>query len=216
MLFLRFLVLFSLMGTILFGAAGRASIPAFWAYLASMAVAAVLMRLAVGAELIRERLKPGPGGTDQAPRIASIPVMVAHLTLAGLDVGRFHWSDTVPAAVQAAGFVCMAASLGIWVWAMHTNRFFSSVIRIQRERGHRVITGGPYRFVRHPGYAASLPLYVASGLALGSWVSIVPVLAMIGFMLRRAALEDRVLLAELEGYREYAARVRFRLAPGLW
>jgi protein-S-isoprenylcysteine O-methyltransferase Ste14 len=99
---------------------------------------------------------------------------------------------------------------------MISNRFFSSEVRIQSERGHFVESGGPYRFVRHPGYLSALLLFGATPFALGSLWAIFPTLGALGIFVRRAILEDGMLRAELPGYAEYAARVRFRLMPGVW
>lgn len=99
---------------------------------------------------------------------------------------------------------------------MHVNRFFSSVIRIQRERGHHLVTGGPYRWVRHPGYAAALPAIVASGLALGSWLATATGALGVPLLLWRTIAEDRVLRVELPGYKGYSQQVRWRLLPGIW
>jgi protein-S-isoprenylcysteine O-methyltransferase Ste14 len=99
---------------------------------------------------------------------------------------------------------------------MHVNRFFSSVVRIQRERGHALVTTGPYRWVRHPGYAAAIPAAVASGLALGSWISAAVGALGVPLILWRMVGEERTLRAELPGYAGYARRVRWRLLPGVW
>ena len=142
--------------------------------------------------------------------------MPVQLVIAGLDVGRYHWSDRVPPAVQVAGLVAMAAGMAVLIWAEAVNRFFSSVIRIQTERGHHVITGGPYRYLRHPGYAASPFFLVGGGLVLGSWLSGLFGFLMVALILRRTAHEDRILLEQLEGYAEYARKVRYRILPGVW
>ena len=136
--------------------------------------------------------------------------------VAGLDVGRFHWSDGVPSAVQGAGLLAVAAALAVVVWAMVVNRFFSPVIRIQSDRGHHLVTSGPYRYVRHPAYAAFPFLMVGSGLAPGSWLAALIGLLLVVPVLRRAALEDRVLREQLEGYAAYARQVRYRMFPGVW
>ena len=101
------------------------------------------------------------------------------------------------------------------VWAMAVNRFFSPVVRLQEERGHRLVTDGPYRYIRHPGYAGIL-LSACVGVALGSWWSLLPLVVAMGLILRRTALEDRFLRASLEGYASYAEQVRYRLVPGIW
>jgi protein-S-isoprenylcysteine O-methyltransferase Ste14 len=100
---------------------------------------------------------------------------------------------------------------------MLVNRFFSSVVRIQSDRGQHVIMTGPYAFIRHPGYFAGFVIILASGVALGSWVAAtVLIIPSIPGLLYRAITEDRVLQAELPGYRDYAARVRWRVLPGIW
>ena len=143
-------------------------------------------------------------------------LMLGQSVVAGLDVGRFHWSDGVPPAVQGAGLLAVAAALAVVVWAMAVNRFFSAVIRIQTDRGHQLVTSGPYRYVRHPAYAAFPFLMVGSGLALGSWLAALVGLLLVAPVLRRAALEDRVLREQLEGYAAYARQVRYRTFPGVW
>jgi protein-S-isoprenylcysteine O-methyltransferase Ste14 len=112
--------------------------------------------------------------------------------------------------------VLFAAALGLTTWAMNTNRFFSPVIRIQRERGHHLITTGPYRYIRHPGYLAAVISWVFGSFALGSWWAMVPAGVCILILLRRTIIEDRFLHAELAGYAEYARTVRYRWVPGVW
>jgi protein-S-isoprenylcysteine O-methyltransferase Ste14 len=136
------------------------------------------------------------------------------LVIAGLDVGGFHWSGTVPVVVHIGGLVGVVATLGLAAWAVSVNRFFSPVIRIQEERGHHLVTGGLYRFVRQPGYLAGMSLF--SLLALGSWWALAPMGSVVFLMLRRAIREDRFLRQELDGYADYAQQVRFRLVPGIW
>jgi protein-S-isoprenylcysteine O-methyltransferase Ste14 len=166
--------------------------------------------------LIKERLRPGRNARDAATRTIGQAASLAHCVIAALDVGRFHWSDDVPAVAQGVGFVLFVLAGAAAVWAMSLNPFFSPVVRIQEERGHHVITAGPYRLVRHPGYVAISVLMLASGVALGSWVSVLPMAVLVLLVLRRTALEDRFLHEHLDGYVEYAQRVRYRLLPGVW
>jgi protein-S-isoprenylcysteine O-methyltransferase Ste14 len=118
--------------------------------------------------------------------------------------------------VQVLGLLITAGGLSIWIWAMISNPFFSSAVRIQRDRGQAVVSGGPYRWVRHPGYAAALLMFPSIALTLGSWVGILPMLPALVMFVWRARLEDRLLRCELGGYEEYATRVRFRIVPGIW
>jgi protein-S-isoprenylcysteine O-methyltransferase Ste14 len=205
-----------LLGAILFVCAGRRDLPLFWAYLGVWTVATIVGVFVADPGLIHERFRPGPGGKDYITVYAFMPAWLGQLIVAALDVGRFHWSDTVPLAVQLAALLAMAAAMAVLVWAEAVNRFFSSVIRIQTERGHHVITTGPYRYVRHPGYAASLFLFVGGGLALGSWIAALIGLVLFVAILRRTVEEDRILHEQLEGYVDYARRVRYRLIPGVW
>jgi protein-S-isoprenylcysteine O-methyltransferase Ste14 len=205
-----------LFAVVLFGCAGRWDLPMFWAFLAVWAAATLVGLFVVDPDLIRERTRPGPGGRDYATAIAFTPLWLGQLIVAGLDVGRFHWSDTVPMAVQVSALVAMSAAIAVMVWATAVNRFFSSVIRIQTDRGHRVITGGPYRYLRHPAYAASPFLFAGGGLVLGSWLAGLIGLLFVIPILIRTAREDRILREQLEGYAAYADKVRYRVFPGVW
>jgi protein-S-isoprenylcysteine O-methyltransferase Ste14 len=128
-----------------------------------------------------------------------------------------HWSDNVPGWLQGIGLFTVAAGYALALWAMRVNRFFSSVIRIQTDRGQHTVTTGPYAFVRHPGYTAGFLIMAASGPALGSWLAAaLVVIFSLPFLLHRIIAEDRILQAELTGYSDYAARVRWRLVPGIW
>jgi protein-S-isoprenylcysteine O-methyltransferase Ste14 len=102
------------------------------------------------------------------------------------------------------------------LWALASNRFFSATVRVQRERGHTIVTGGPYRYMRHPGYTGSIVLNLAAPLLLGSAVGLIPAALTVCLIVLRTALEDRMLREELEGYESFACRVRFRLLPGIW
>jgi protein-S-isoprenylcysteine O-methyltransferase Ste14 len=102
------------------------------------------------------------------------------------------------------------------IWAMVVNRFFSPAIYVQTERGHQVVSSGPYRLIRHPGYLAMALIVGFAAVALGSWWALLPAGGYAVLILNRAAREDRFLQAELPGYRDYAKRVRYRLLPGIW
>ena len=130
------------------------------------------------------------------------------LILAGLDE-RFSWAGSIPFGVQVAAFVLLGLSYPLFTWAMVSNKFFSTIVRIQKDRGHTVQTGGPYRFVRHPGYASLLVSYIAIPIALGSWWACIPMGLLLINLLIRTSLEDRTLQKELDGYNDYTERVRF-------
>jgi len=199
--------------------AGRWGLWNVWAYAGVYAAGTVVGTIAVARTdptLFQERIRPGPGGRDPNLRLLAVVLMLTHLVLAAWDVGRGHWSGEVPAAVEVVGLVILGASMGMSCWALSVNRFFSSDARIQRDRGHHVVTTGPYEFVRHPGYLAAIGMSLASPLALGSYVSALPMIPVVLLIIRRLLLEERLLRAELEGYTDYAARVHYRLVPGIW
>jgi protein-S-isoprenylcysteine O-methyltransferase Ste14 len=200
---------------VLFGCAGRWDLPFFWAYVALFTVSVLALSFTMDQALHQERLRPPAGGKDRLLGLLLLPFVVARLGVAGLDAGRFHWSN-VPFAVQMVAFAGLAAFATLALSAMVVNRFFSPAVRIQRERGHNLITTGPYRYIRHPGYAAMVFTGLCSGPALGSWWAMLPTGVYAILIIRRAALEDRFLRKELKGYADYARRVRYRLVPGLW
>jgi len=215
-LFIQLAILELSLAAILFGSAGRLDLPWFWALIG---VHVVLMSAAIRGiepDLMRERFRPAPGGEDRNLRWRVALFFLAHFIVAGLDVGRFGWSGSVPQVVHAVGLIAYVSGMGLAMRAMVVNRFFSPVVRIQEERGHRLITAGPYRFVRHPGYAGMLLSFPGSGLVLGSWWSLLPLIPVVVLILRRTILEDHYLRKHLEGYVGYAERVRYRLLPGVW
>jgi protein-S-isoprenylcysteine O-methyltransferase Ste14 len=135
--------------------------------------------------------------------------------ISGLDAGRFGWS-AVPEVVQWIALPFVLSTYILPLWVMMSNPFASGVARIQEERGHRTITGGPYRFVRHPMYTSSLIYGLFFPLFLGSWWALIPGAIVWVLMITRTALEDRMLQNELEGYIEFTQQTRYRLLPGLW
>ena len=141
----------------------------------------------------------------------SFPLVI----VAGLD-HRFGWSPVFPSWLNITGIFLIALGYAFAAWALAENRFFSSLMRIQTDRGHRVCDRGPYRIVRHPGYAGNLLALPGLVLALGSAWTLIPVGIALVVAVIRTALEDRTLQEELPGYREYTSRVRYRLLPGVY
>ncbi len=135
--------------------------------------------------------------------------------VAGLD-HRFVWSPVIPTWLNILGFTLIVPGYTFAGWALAENRFFSSVVRIQTDRGHTVCDSGPYRIVRHPGYAGNVLALPGVVLALGSVWTIVPVILALIIAVMRTALEDKALQDELPGYRDYVRRVRYRLIPGVF
>jgi protein-S-isoprenylcysteine O-methyltransferase Ste14 len=212
----RWVVLSVFLAVILLGSSGDLALPQLWLYVALYALAAFAGIVAQGPELREEWRRPGAGGKDWLMRRVQLFILAAHWMIAGLDVGRMHWSDTVPLGLQMLGFFFFAGSTALRCWAMKVNNFYSSVVRVQGERGHRVISGGPYGWVRHPGYLSAIVNLISSGLALGSWLSLCPIAVAVALFPRRIVIEERLLLRELQGYSDYANNVRYRLVPLVW
>ena len=210
------LLFVGVLGTALFVSAGRLDLPFFWAYLGVLLTAGLAATPCIDRDLVKERLRPGQGGVDRHLRVWVMPFFLGNLVIAGLDVGRFHWSDTVPLELQIAGLAGMVPAYALSCWAISVNRFFSPVVRIQTERGHHLVTDGPYRWVRHPGYSATLWIFPCAGLALGSWWSLVPLAGAMVLIVRRILIEDVYLMQNLAGYVGYAERVRYRVLPHVW
>ncbi len=207
---------------VLFAAAGRLDWPAGWVYLVlvgTLTLANRWLMLRRSPELAAERMesfgKKDMKGWDRAlaPLVALGPALV--WLAAGLD-RRYGWSPALANSTQVTALVLVALSYALGHWATAVNPFFSGVVRIQKERGHRVIERGPYRHVRHPGYVSAILFSLATGPALGSRWALIPAGLVVLLIIIRTALEDKTLQGELDGYREYAAQVRYRLVPGLW
>ena len=189
----------------------------------------LLVAVGIGGHIWAERRHPGLMAERQnaekfqdakawdkvlAPLMAlsiSFPLQI----VAGLD-HRFVWSPAFPLWLIVLGFILTSLGYAFAVWAMAENRFFSSVVRIQTDRGHAVCDSGPYRLVRHPGYAGNIPPLLGIVLALGSVWALIPAVAALIIAVVRTAFEDQTLQEELPGYRDYARRVRYRLIPGIY
>ena len=157
---------------IYFGSAGRTDLPLAWAYFGinlGVGVIFIIVLERVNPGLIAERFKPGPGEQDRVFKIGSSILMVLMLVVAGFDAGRYHWSGAIAPWLQIAALVSVFLGYLFMTWATLVNRFFSSAVRLQTDRGQVVIDSGPYQFVRHPGYTGAIPYLAFGGLALGSW-----------------------------------------------
>jgi protein-S-isoprenylcysteine O-methyltransferase Ste14 len=143
------------------------------------------------------------------------PLYMIALVVAGLDA-RFGWTTNMPLIVYWAGVFIYLFGQAIFLWARYTNNYFSSVVRIQTDRGQTVCKEGPYRFVRHPGYVGGVLFTVTIGIVLGSrWASIPQVIAAL-MLVWRTAREDKTLQVELPGYAEFTKETKYRLVPGVW
>ena len=219
----RFVFLGALMIAVLFLSAGRWDWWEAWAYVAVALVTMIAARfylIFTAPDQIVERMDaPQREQVKDWDRpfvllIGFFGPVVAWF-VAGLDV-RFGWSSDLPIAVQIVALVLVLAGTTFSNWAMIVNCFYSSHVRIQEDRGHAVVGRGPYRILRHPGYAGDLVSWIAIPFFFSSlWVAI-PCLVVIIAYIVRTALEDRTLHEELPGYRAYAGKVRYRLLPGIW
>jgi protein-S-isoprenylcysteine O-methyltransferase Ste14 len=222
-LFVRLFLLAAFGPVLLFLSAGDLRWTMGWVFAGYMFAYTVFSRLAILAknpDLIRERIESMKKGNVESWDRVLVPLIgivlpTSTILLAGLD-RRLGWSPKFPLWLQAAAYVPIVLGGLFAQWAVMENAFFSAVVRIQEERGQTVVTTGPYRFVRHPGYAGGLLFNLFLPLALGSLWSFIPVFMHLGLTLVRTSLEDRALIRKLEGYREYAEKTRKRLIPGVW
>lgn len=217
---LQVLAVLVLYGAILFISSGRLDWIAAWIYLGVYA-GTVLINMSIivpkNPEFVADRgqvKRDAKGWDKQVTGIAGI-FMIAGLVVPGLDV-RFGWSPQFASSLQFAGFLVLVLGYTFFSWAMLSNEFFETKVRIQKDRGQVVATSGPYRYVRHPGYVGMILQLFATPIALGSWWGIVPAVLATGMFVLRTALEDKTLHNELDGYSDYSKRVRYRLLPGVW
>lgn len=191
-----------------------------WVYLlvnlVFIALTALVLRDELG--LVAERLRPGRGMKwwDKGYFLISTPLYAAAIVVAGIDAGRFHWGPKPAMALYVASLVLYISGQGLFLWAKKVNRYFSSVVRIQTDRGQTVCREGPYRFCRHPGYLGGLLFGLSTPIILGSYWALVPQALAAVLLVGRTFLEDRMLKRDLLWYAEYTRAVRSRLLPGVW
>jgi protein-S-isoprenylcysteine O-methyltransferase Ste14 len=207
---------------LLFGCAGRLDWIWGWIQMGLMGAllaAHPLLLIPINPELLAERQRgidvEGVKRWDRILARLAAGMLLPLWVVAGLDA-RFGWTGGFALGVHVTGAALSAAGYATFIWAMVSNAFFAEGVRIQHERGHTVATGGPYRFVRHPGYAGDILAALATPFLLGSLWALIPSVAMAALFAVRTALEDRTLRDELEGYKAYAQRVRYRLILGVW
>ena len=212
--------LIAIFAVLLFASAGTWAWPRAWAYVAVVLVLEVvtLVLLARRApETLRRRGEAG-AGVEPFDRVFAglwLTLALATPVVAGLDAVRFRWSS-LPWWCFGVGLAVLVPAALLGAWAMLVNEHFEQLVRIQTDRGHRVVSEGPYRLVRHPGYLAAIAGALATPLLLGSAWTFVPAGLVALLFVVRTRLEDATLQRELPGYAEYAARARFRLVPGVW
>jgi protein-S-isoprenylcysteine O-methyltransferase Ste14 len=214
-------VLFTMVvdAAILFAAAGTLNWPAAWIY-----VGIRVLALFVGAIFIirenpdiineRGRMPKNTKDFDKVFAVIYLPLALILPLVCGLDY-RFTWS-VMPVWLSVIGSIVYSLSAILPYWAMLVNNYLTTTVRIQEEHGHQVVTGGPYRFVRHPMYVGLILGAASMPLLLGSWWGLIPGLMMAVAVIWRTSREDRVLREELPGYAEYTQQIRYRLLPGIW
>lgn len=210
-------VVIVVLGITLFWSAGRTNWTMGWVYILCTTAMTAISSLMIDPDLLEERSTIREGANKGDILLALVMARLgplATLLVAGLDQ-RHGWSH-VSVALQIVALALFLGSYALTHWAMMTNRYFSGVVRIQRDRGHVVVSDGPYAIVRHPGYVGALVTTIVTALMLDSWWALIPATVVVAGTFLRTAKEDRFLRAELEGYAEYAQRVRYRLLPGIW
>ena len=188
----------------------------FSAFMISMS-ALVFWGYRTNPELMRERTEPGENVKTWDRIILGIYtiLLLVMLVLAGLDSGRYNWSSP-PLYVSILGWLGLLFSLILVWWTFASNPYLSEQVRIQVDRGHKVVSDGPYHYVRHPMYAGVIVSILCVPLVLGSFLALIPAVLIVVLFVIRTALEDRTLQEELEGYQAYARRVKYRLVPYIW
>jgi protein-S-isoprenylcysteine O-methyltransferase Ste14 len=198
-----------------------------WDWIEGWILAGAYFALLVGSSLWAARYAPGmsrervkavanPGSLHERIILIWVPiVLVAVIVVAALDGGRFRWSR-VPLWVEIIGFGLLIVYAALNMWAAATNPFLSAAARVQEDRGHTVITTGPYRLVRHPMYLGVCLLGIGIALALGSWWALIPGGVFFLTFIYRTWQEDRFLVANLPGYADFTQQTRYRLLPGVW
>jgi len=218
---LKIILFILVLAILLFVSSGLITWVMAWVYICVYAAGTIINALLIiphKPDLLieRTRIKKDAKKWDRifAPFMAGISPAII-VIVAGLDF-RFGWSPQIPFSLQIIAIAVALLGHLLLTWAMVTNNFFSAVVRIKNDRGHTVVTTGPYRYVRHPGYVGIIAFGLATPLMLGTLWAFIPALFMLCISVVRTALEDRTLKEELAGYNYYAEHVRYRLLPGIW
>lgn len=206
--------------SILFISAGRLD---YWQGIIYVALGLIMATLnytvlKIDPELLKERARPAKDTKKWDKAILGITFLatIAMYVVAGLDSGRYHWSPDFHWGLVILGIVLTAAGQLLFLVAQKQNKYFSSTVRIQTDREHKVCDKGLYRLVRHPAYLGMMIQSLGFPLLFGSLWSIVPIALMMILLIARTSLEDQTLLNELKGYLEYAERTKYRMIPGVW
>jgi len=212
-------IVFSLLA-LLFLPAGTLNWPEAWLFLIfyfSFVGGTVIWLKKNDPDLLKERtsIKKDVKCWDKSIMCVYTLLLVILLTVTGLDSIRFRWSQ-VPFALKAFGFFGFILSSGLVLWVMKENTYLSKMVRIQKDRGQKVCTTGPYKYIRHPMYVGVILFILCFPLFFGSLYALIPSSLIAILFILRTSLEDKTLHKELPGYQEYAKKVRYRLIPGVW
>ncbi|PDT91117.1 isoprenylcysteine carboxyl methyltransferase [Bradyrhizobium sp. Y36] len=209
------------MGALLFASAGTLRWPSAWVFLATCILLGPLCGwwlYRIDPALLAERLRPllqkEQPAADKVFMSVFVVAMLAWLVLIGVD--RRMQSSDMPIALQVVGFALFLLSTLFTLWVFRENSFAAPVVKLQAERAQRVISTGPYAHVRHPMYSGMVLFFTGVPLLLGSWWGLVTVPVLVLLFAIRIGIEERTLREGLPGYADYAARVRYRLVPGVW
>jgi len=204
-------------GIILFVAAGTIRWKWAWIFMLLAVIILIINLFMIPAELIEERGRKKKDAKKWDKRLTSIniiPTILLYISC-GLDY-RFKWTGNINIFINITGLILTFSGSMLFTWSMISNKFFSTLVRLQVDRQHTVASGGPYKYVRHPGYVGYMVMSFATPIALGTlWGLIFSGITGILFIVR-TRLEDKDLNKELNGYAEYAEKVKYRLVPYLW
>lgn len=202
---------------ILFVSAGRIKWMYAWLLIAASLLVVLANAFIFPSELISERGRKKEN-TEKWDKIITGLIIIPWISLyliSGLDI-RFGWSPELAGWVHITGLIIFLLGNAIVSWAMIANNYFSTSVRIQYDRGQTVSSGGPYRYIRHPGYLGMSIYLLSSPIILGSFRGLVPAALTVILFVVRTSFEDKTLKTKLEGYKEFADRVKYRLIPGIW
>jgi len=214
-------IVFLLYGVLLFGSAGSLAWLEAWLFLIihlTWTIPVVMWLKKNNPKLLEERMsffKKPVKSWDKIIIIMVIILFVDMFLVAGFDAVRYHRSQ-IPFVLKIFGFACFIPSFALFFLVMRENTYLSTIVEIQKDRGHKVITTGPYKYVRHPMYVGAIIFFFCIPLALGSLYALIPSLLLVILIIIRTSFEDKMLHKELEGYTEYAKRVKYRLFPKVW
>lgn len=206
-----------LQGLIMFVSAWSLKWTWAWIYISTGVIILLINAMVLPVEVIRERgkKKENVKKWDRMLTTVNIFPVLGIFLISGLDY-RFHWTNDISIGIHIMGLALVFLGSMLFTWSMVSNKFFSTMVRIQDERDHEVATTGPYKYVRHPGYVGFIIMTLATPVSLGSLYALTMAILVCVVFVIRTELEDKTLTAELKGYEEYSKQVKYKLIPFLW